>query len=590
MSGEGDLTAAQKEFDKWDKFIRNHPEHIKEEQRKEEEWSERNAPINQAMVRLMKTYVPSDIWVTDIARFKGSGDVSDQVVSRVWAHKALWLVRADKAHIAKMHAADLQMKYDIRGLDLVELRAVFASLPDKFDNDGDERKAQWRSKILDRLKQVIGQYEKGSLPKTQIRHRAYAASPQPYSPPPDATTATTKGDTVEDAAAASAMEPAAPSSRESAQVHWAAMGDTGGPFDPDAVSVTVASTSSAAFDAHDMSDIQALCSKGDSVSARRHSIAMVPFGASVSRDTDLCDGSEEPSTTSEEGATATPCKPPSTPPVAPQPHGRARRRATMAGRFPGPSVGGPSGGGGDLMAELRAKLSGRLPGSRETPLSDDAPSGRGGRQDESEAPAFVSPRARKGTLTPSTGGNPLMAELSARFSKLQKTRGSSNKDEEIEGVVSSEGTHVRAPGSTEARLGPEIGTLEPATATPASPLQAPQPSTPQRNRVSASTDSTTHPTATPALVMDRGPAPHTPVIAQQPGATFSLVTPEPQGSATAREEKKRLSPSSQKAQDLLEAVRKRSGGGMPSRDDDAPASTKAPDATSQLAMGDGDGR
>ena len=46
----------------------------------------------------------------------------------------------DHAFISKMHAADLCSKYAYQGLDLSEMRAVFASTPETFQNDGNGMK------------------------------------------------------------------------------------------------------------------------------------------------------------------------------------------------------------------------------------------------------------------------------------------------------------------------------------------------------------------------------------------------------------------------------------------------------------------
>jgi hypothetical protein len=56
-------------------------------------------------------------------------------------------VRCDSAFIARLHAVDLHNKFNCQGLDLVELRAVWAALPLKFENDMDERKSEWRLKV-----------------------------------------------------------------------------------------------------------------------------------------------------------------------------------------------------------------------------------------------------------------------------------------------------------------------------------------------------------------------------------------------------------------------------------------------------------
>ena len=67
------------------------------------------------------------------------------------------------AAIAKLHHVDLHNKYTVQGLDLVELRAVWSCLPERFDNDGEEHKAGWRRKVLDRLRELVRQADAGTL-------------------------------------------------------------------------------------------------------------------------------------------------------------------------------------------------------------------------------------------------------------------------------------------------------------------------------------------------------------------------------------------------------------------------------------------
>ena len=50
---------------------------------------------------------------------------------------------------------------------------MWASLPAAFHNDGDGRKAAWRGKILDRLREVTGQEARGALPKSLERAAPY---------------------------------------------------------------------------------------------------------------------------------------------------------------------------------------------------------------------------------------------------------------------------------------------------------------------------------------------------------------------------------------------------------------------------------
>ena len=46
--------------------------------------------------------------------------------------------------VANLHHSDLAGAYTSHGLDLMELRAVYATLPPKFVNDKEGKKAAWR--------------------------------------------------------------------------------------------------------------------------------------------------------------------------------------------------------------------------------------------------------------------------------------------------------------------------------------------------------------------------------------------------------------------------------------------------------------
>lgn len=49
------------------------------------------------------------------------------------------MVRMDPAFIARLHVADLNTKFSSSGLDLLEMRALYASLPLDFKNDGERQ-------------------------------------------------------------------------------------------------------------------------------------------------------------------------------------------------------------------------------------------------------------------------------------------------------------------------------------------------------------------------------------------------------------------------------------------------------------------
>ena len=90
---------------------------------------------------------------------------------------ALWLVRLAPPLLRKTHLADLRGRYAVVGLDVVELRAVYASLPVDFENDGDGAKAAWRTAVRDKLVDAVAREGRGALPPGEARHAAYRALP-----------------------------------------------------------------------------------------------------------------------------------------------------------------------------------------------------------------------------------------------------------------------------------------------------------------------------------------------------------------------------------------------------------------------------
>jgi hypothetical protein len=64
------MAEAQAEFDKWDTFIRNHPEHIAEVAREAEAWCEQQKSLNEAALREMRSFVPKDIWHSSLTQLK----------------------------------------------------------------------------------------------------------------------------------------------------------------------------------------------------------------------------------------------------------------------------------------------------------------------------------------------------------------------------------------------------------------------------------------------------------------------------------------------------------------------------------------
>jgi hypothetical protein len=74
----------------------------------------------------------------------------------------------------------------IQQLDVTELRAVMACLPEVFENDPNGEKSTWRSNTLEAIRATLTQAEAGTLPKNKLRNKLYSGPPNSKggSPPP----------------------------------------------------------------------------------------------------------------------------------------------------------------------------------------------------------------------------------------------------------------------------------------------------------------------------------------------------------------------------------------------------------------------
>lgn len=169
---QGDIEA-EAVFDKWDTYIRAHPDYVRDEARKLAEWTESTKRDCDIALQLMLSYIPGDIFNISKAELIVRG-VSPALARRIFDKKVLWWLRLpNQSTIAKMHGADLTYKYSMQGLDLVETQAVWAVVPDKFENDRSGEKEQWRQNCLLKLRELTKKRDKGTLAKKEVRAAAY---------------------------------------------------------------------------------------------------------------------------------------------------------------------------------------------------------------------------------------------------------------------------------------------------------------------------------------------------------------------------------------------------------------------------------
>mmetsp|Transcript_199 Transcript_199/g.249 ORF Transcript_199/g.249 Transcript_199/m.249 type:complete len:116 (+) Transcript_199:355-702(+) len=85
-----------------------------------------------------------------------------------------WLTPED---VDKTHDRDFLSKFSYVGLDLIELRAVYACLPGNFVNDPDSSKHRWRLQVREKLYKMTEKERKGMLGPEERRHLVYSYLP-----------------------------------------------------------------------------------------------------------------------------------------------------------------------------------------------------------------------------------------------------------------------------------------------------------------------------------------------------------------------------------------------------------------------------
>ena len=120
--------------------------------------------------------MPPGVWRgMKLADLEGHG-LSKACAKRIFQTPALWLCRAEAERVAKFHVADLRGRYAYDRLTLLELRAVFVSLP----AFSDEAKASWKQGLEDKLRSM----ETGDLPPAKVRPACFSEE-GPFDPDAD---------------------------------------------------------------------------------------------------------------------------------------------------------------------------------------------------------------------------------------------------------------------------------------------------------------------------------------------------------------------------------------------------------------------
>lgn len=168
----GDVSA-EKEYETLSKAMHLHPDYIKEQEAEAARWESEQIAKCQEALATMRGYIPPNITNVGKKDLLAMG-VPQDIVERVFSKKVLWIVRKDPRDVAKLHSADLYAtRYNYLGLDLTEMRAVYAVLPKEFELDGDGKKLEWRSAFRKKLFDLTRQDAQNGLMPHQKRHSSY---------------------------------------------------------------------------------------------------------------------------------------------------------------------------------------------------------------------------------------------------------------------------------------------------------------------------------------------------------------------------------------------------------------------------------
>lgn len=149
-------------------------DYIAEQEEEHRLWQESVSALTNEYLQQERAFIPADIFSASLDNLVSRG-VSTALAKRLLSKKCLWLVRMPKDTIAKLHEADLMGRYNPQGqnLDIVELLAIYAACPKKFDLDTTGKKEAWRVALEDSVKAIMKQKDANNLIGSKLRNPVY---------------------------------------------------------------------------------------------------------------------------------------------------------------------------------------------------------------------------------------------------------------------------------------------------------------------------------------------------------------------------------------------------------------------------------
>jgi hypothetical protein len=157
------------------------PDYIREKQQATKAWVQKTRVYIDDCYQTMLGFVPPNIFQITFTEMLEEG-LPKAIANRLKNKQCLWLIRLDRGDLQKLHEAMLLGRFnpDGQNLDIVELAAVYAALPETFLNDPFGKKIQWKEKIEESLKKMVTDKQNGQLSKSKERFSGYLNAIPPY--------------------------------------------------------------------------------------------------------------------------------------------------------------------------------------------------------------------------------------------------------------------------------------------------------------------------------------------------------------------------------------------------------------------------
>jgi hypothetical protein len=150
------------------------PEYRTMQSKELSKWQATNFSFLQESLDVTRSFVPATVFTDNLESLKSYG-LSADICKRILQKQCLWLVRLDSSAIARLHESDLYHRYQPSLLDITELAAVYAVLPEVFMNDPLGKKLEWKENMYESLKRMMADRDTRCLPKGKLRAPCYEA-------------------------------------------------------------------------------------------------------------------------------------------------------------------------------------------------------------------------------------------------------------------------------------------------------------------------------------------------------------------------------------------------------------------------------